>query len=267
MVQQKLLEEIAERNVVTLDEMKDVVEGIQNQATDNNYVYRKFVYSLLKKGYLRRIRRSLYHVTPPGKQISQADRTLIASRIRKDYYIGFHAALEFYGKAYSYSNKVHICVRSQNRFDQFTYDNAIYTPYITEDTATHVKEHIYRGETVRVCTKERLYLECVKHPGKAGGWEEVLKSLEGLGGIDFDMLIEYTIQLDSQALLRRMGLTLKLLQDSSVFYQHLDEKDIQGLSTRVTGKNQYLVQGAKGTLNKRWRLYVPDGFKEHLRGI
>jgi len=35
----------------------------------------------------------------------------------------------------------------------------------------------------------------------------------------------------------------------------------------VTGKNQYLVQGAKGTLNKRWRLYVPDGFKEHLRGI
>jgi len=266
-VQQRLLEKIAEKNVVTSDEMSDIARSILNQDTEKSYIYRKFVYPLLKKGYLQRIRRNLYHVTPPGKKNSQADRFLVASRLKEDYYIGFHAVLEFYGKAYSYYNNVHICVKPRNRFTRFTYDNVTYTPYLTEDTVTQTTTHLYRGEPVRVCTKERLYLECVKHPDNAGGWEETLKSLGSLGGIDFDTLIDYTIQQDTQALLRRIGLTLELFQRESVFYQHIDEEKIKKLSSRVKGNNQYLVRGTRGTLNEKWRLYVPNDFTEYLRGI
>ncbi len=198
---------------------------------------------------------------------ARADRLLVASRIKQNYYIGLPAALEFYGKAHSYFNKVHVCVRSKDRFDQFQYENTTYTPYLTKDTTIQIITHECRGETIKVCTKERLFVECVKHPKKIGGGEETLKSLEGLGGIDFETLVGYIIKQNNQALLRRTGLVLELLKDESVFYQHLEQNTVKRLQNKVKGHNQYLIKGKRGPLNEKWRLYVPTDFKEHLRGI
>lgn len=266
-IQQELLERMARRGVVTSEEIEEEARQILNQPTEKNYIYRKFVYPLIKKGYLKKIRRNLYHVTLLRTQSPQADRFLVASRIKQDYYIGLHAALEFYGKAHSYFNKVHVCVRPEDRFDQFLYENTTYTPYLTKDTTSQIITHKYRGETIKVCTKERLFVECVKHPKKIGGWEETLKSLEGLGGIDFETLVGYTIKQNNQALLRRTGLVLELLKHESVFYQHLEQNTVTRLQNRVKGHNQYLIKGKRGPLNEKWRLYVPTDFEEHLRGI
>jgi len=266
-IQQVLLERLASRNVVTSEEIEDEANQILNQPTEKNYIYRKFAYPLIKKGYLKKIRRNLYHVTFPRTQSSQADKFLVASRIKQNYYIGLHAALEFFGKAHSYFNKVHICVGPEDRFDQFQYENTTYKPYLTKDTTTQIITHKYRGETIKICTKERLFVECVKHPKKIGGWEETLKSLEGLSGIEFETLVDYIIMQNNQALLRRTALVLELLKDESVFYQHLEQNTVKRLQNRVKGHNQYLIKGTGGPLNERWRLYVPPDFREHLRGI
>jgi len=266
-IQREILERLAWRSVVTSEEIEEEAKQILNQPTEKNYIYRKFAYPLIKKGYLKKIRRNLYHITLLRTQSSQADRLLVASRIKQNYYIGLHAALEFYGKAHSYFNKVHVCVRPEDRFDQFQYENTTYTPYLTKDTTTQIITHKYRGETIKTCTKERLFVECVKHPKKIGGWEETLKSLEGLGGIDFETLVGYIIKQNNQALLRRTGLVLELLKDESVFYQHLEQDTVKGLQNRVKGHYQYLIKGKGGPLDERWRLYVPTDFREHHRGI
>ena len=266
-IQQELLERMARRGVVTSEEIEEEARQILNQPTEKNYIYRKFVYPLIKKGYLKKIRRNLYHVTLLRTQNPQADRFLVASRIKQDYYIGLHAALEFYGKAHSYFNKVHVCVRPEDRFDQFLYENTTYTPYLTKDITSQIITQKYRGETIKVCTKERLFVECVKHPKKIGGWEETLKSLEGLGGINFETLVGYTIKQNNQALLRRTGLVLELLKHESVFYQHLEQNTVTRLQNRVKGHNQYLIKGKRGPMNEKWPLYVPTDFEEHLRGI
>jgi len=266
-IQQELLERLAGRSAVTSEEINEEAKQILKKPTEKNYVYRKFVYPLIKKGYLKKIRRNLYHVNISRTQSTQADRFLVASRIKQDYYLGLHTALEFYGKAYSYFNKVHVCVKPEDRFDQFQYENTTYTPYLTKDTTTQVITHKYMGETIRVCTKERLFVECIKHPQKIGGWEETLKSLQGLGGIDFETLIDYTTKQNNQALLRRTGLILDLLKHESVFYQHLEQNIAERLQKRVKGHSQYLIKGKGGPLNEKWRLYVPTDFDDHLRGI
>ncbi|MCW3990034.1 MAG: hypothetical protein NWE88_08180 [Candidatus Bathyarchaeota archaeon] len=263
----ELIEFIAEKNVVTSGEIVNEVSRILGMKQKNKYVYKKFIYPLLRKGYVERVRQKLYHVTVPGQQNSVADRFLIASKIREAYFIGFHAALEFYGTAYSFRNQVHVCVRPSNRFDEFQYQNTRYTPYHTKEVETGIVLHSHRGDEISVCSKERLFLECVKHPRLVGGWEEVLKSLQGLGGIDFEALVNYSIMGGNQSVIRKVGFVLELLRDESIYYQHLEGATLDALHKRVNDNTRYLEKGKNGPLNRKWRLYVPMNFSEYLRGI
>ncbi len=267
MVREELVEVISNRNVVTTGEMVGEVSRILGLEQRNSYVYKKFIYPLLRKGYLRRVRQNLYHVTVPGQQNSTADKFLVASKIRGVYFIGFHAALEFYGTAYSYRNQVHVCVRPSNRFDEFQYQNTMYTPYLTKDVETGIILQSHRGNEISVCSKERLFIECVKHPRLVGGWEEVLKSLQSLGGMHFEALVNYAIMWSNQSLIRKVGFVLELLRDESIYYQHLEAATLDVLHEQVSDNTRYLEKGRKGPLNKKWRLYIPVNFNEHLRGI
>ena len=191
----------------------------------------------------------------------------MASMIREEYYIGFHAALEFYGVAYSYRNRVLIGVTPGDRFDVFNYQNTTYVPFLTEDTRTGVAVQSHLGRDVYVCSKERLLIECVKYPDRVGGWEEVLKSLQGLGGIDFDVLLDLLFVQNNQSLLRRVGLVLELLRETSLFYEHLDNDILGRIKNRVKGGPRYLEKSKSGELDSKWLLYISSRFRQHLRGI
>ena len=267
MVTSELIEYISMKQVVTTAEMVEKVSEVIGSQQENGYVYKKFIYPLLKKKYLNRVRRNIYHVTTPGNRDSIADRFIVASMIRESYYIGFHVALEFYGVAYSYRNRVYIGVRPRDRFDVFSYQNSSYVPFLTEDIENGVVRQMHLGRELFVCSKERLFIECVRYPEKVGGWEEVLKSLQGLGGIDFDVLLDYLFVSGNQALLRRVGLVLELLRGESLFYEHMDEVVLARIEDHVVGNVGYLEKERAGELNKRWMLYVSPDFRELLRGI
>ena len=251
MVTSELIEHISKRQLLSSRDIVDKVSEITGVKQENSYVYKKFTYPLLKKRYLHRVRKNLYHV----------------SMIRKDYYIGFHAALEFYGVAYSYRNRVLIGVTPGDRFDVFSYQNTTYAPFLTKDIRTGVSVQTHLGSDVYVCSKERLFIECIRYPDRVGGWEEALKSLQGLGGIDFDVLLDLLFLQDNQSLLRRVGLVLELLRETSLFYEHLDDNLLERIKNRVMGDPRYLEKSESGELDSKWLLYVSPRFRQHLRGI
>jgi len=51
-----------------------------------------------------------------------------------------------------------------------------------------VEEKYYQGGKVRVSSKERTFIECINRIQYAGGWEECVKSLESLGGLNMEKL-------------------------------------------------------------------------------
>jgi len=114
---------------------------------------------------------------------------------------------------------------------------------------------------------ERLFVVCIKFPDRVGGLEEALKSLQGLGGIDFDALLDYLFLAENQSLLRRVGLVLEMLKGESLYYQHLEDSTIEKIQKRVEGNERYLEKGKIGALNKRWMLYVSGDFEQYLRGV
>ena len=119
----------------------------------------------------------------------ETDKLLIASKIRKEYYLGFHTALEYYGSAYSTFNEAYVCVQARDRFDQFNYGRFTFKPVFTKDTVSQVVEKPYGSSLIRVSSKERTFIECIDRVQYAGGWEECTKSLAQLGGIDFEKLV------------------------------------------------------------------------------
>lgn len=267
MVTRELIECISTKQLATSSELVNIVSEITGIKQENSYVYKKFIYPLLKKKYLNRVRNNLYHVTTPGHSDNIADRFTLASMIREKYYIGFHAALEFYGVAYSYRNRVLIGITSRDRFDVFSYQNTTYAPFLTKDIKTGVAVQTHLGRDVYVCSKERLLIECLRYPDRVGGWEEVLKSLQGLGGIEFNVLLELLFLQENQSLLRRVGLVLELLRETSLFYEHLDDDILSRIKNRVKGSPRYLEKSKSGKLDNKWLLYVSPSFRQYLRGI
>lgn len=262
-----LYEEALRKRVLSFDEIVRLAEDVLGQRYDRSYINTKYVHRLVKKGRLKRVRRGLYVALSPIEDKPTVDKLLIASKIRKRGYLGYHTALEYYGCAYSYHGEAYICVDPKNRFTPFEFNQYRFTPVFVEDVEREVLVKAYKGHQIRVSTKERTFIDCLDRVEYTGGWEEALKSLETLGGLDFEAVRRIVTREGNQILLRKTGFVLELLQRRSVFYEHLPPKVLTRLEEKIHGQPRYLIRGTSGPVNDRWRVYVPEGFEETLRGV
>lgn len=259
--------ELLRRKVLRFDEIVEIARDTLGEDYDRPYINAKYVQPLVRAGRLERVRRGLYVTLSPIEDKLQVDKLLIASKIRPGYYLGYHTALEFHGCSYSAHNTAYTCVRPRSRFTPFTFHDQTFKPVFTDDLETGIEEREYRGHIIRVSGKERTFVECLDRVEHAGGWEEALKSLENLGGIDFKKVQRLAVQAHKQFLVRKTGFVLELLRERSLFYEHLPEETLKGIEEEVEGAPTYLIRGVAGPLHPRWRLYVPAGFEETLRGV
>jgi len=261
--QEDLYNWLLKRNTATNREITDQF----NDTKDAKYVYIKYINPLLKQGKLDRIRRGLYTAIDPITNKPVAEPVIVASKIRTPYYLGYHTALTLHGSAYSTRTQTQICIPPEKRFREFTYNGNTYTPIYTQDTQTNIQTINHRGHKIKVCGKERLLIELVENPQNVGGWEQTLKSLETLGGIEYQKIPDILEKKKTQILIRKTGYILTLLKQHSIYHRHLPEQVTNRIQNMIQGQPEYLEKNQPGPLNKQWMLYIPEGFTEHLRGI
>jgi predicted transcriptional regulator of viral defense system len=264
-----LYDALLSRRIVSFDDIVQESSKIIGSHAKRGYIYRKYVKRLVESGKLEAIRKGLYAVLSPLERTEkyEPDKLLIASKIRKNYYLGFHSALEYYGCAYSAFNQAHVCVQARDRFDPFKYKRFTFKPVFVRDVKSHVVEKPYESSLLKVSSKERTFIECIDRVEYAGGWEECTKSLENLSGINFEKLVNLTLSQKRKSLLARAGYMLELLKNRSPFYEHVNDSLLSRVTSELKGQPQYMTRGKKGSLNKRWNLYIPDDLEEELRGI
>lgn len=255
--------------IVSFDDIVQQASTIIEGSANRKYIYRKYVKRLVDTGKLQAIRKGLYTVLSPleEKEKYEPDKLLVASKIREKYYLGFHTALEYYGCANSVFNEAYVCVQPKNRFDPFSYKRLSFKPVFVKDTKSQVLEKTYQNSLLKVSNKERTFIECIDRPQYAGGWEENIKSLENLSGIDTKKLIKLTLGQGRKSLPGRIGYVLELLRNRSPFYEHISDSTLNELKTKIKNPPQYLIRGRKGSLNRKWNLYIPEDFDEQLRDI
>jgi predicted transcriptional regulator of viral defense system len=250
----------------------DIMHATQDTIGTNfstQYTYNKYLTPLLKDKKLVRVKQGLYLVLDPLETPEKFsfDPLLLGSKIKERYYLGFHTALEFYGCAHSPFNTVYICIHKKDKFNQFLFHNRTFKPVYTNENKQGIEEQTYLAHIVKVSSRERTFLDCIDRVDYAGGWEECLKSLESMSGIQYHTLAELLNVFGHDVLFRKTGFILQMLRDVSLYYRSVDDRLLESLKKKVGSSPIYLEKGKSSLLNREWNLYVPKHFHDYVRGV
>lgn len=229
----------------------------RSSRTSNNLLGR-----YVRAGRLVRVRRGLYAVVPPGvdPQHATVDPYLVATKLADDAVVAYHAALQFHGKAYSVWRRYHYVSRARGRPTRFR--NLRFVPVQAPlavrslpDLGGGVVEQRHAGGVVRVTTLERTLVDVLDKPDRAGGWEEVFRSLEMVEFFDLDAVADYALKLGTSLTVARVGFYLEHHRDTLMVEDH----HLEALRPHVPTQPLYLdSRRESGRLVADWNLVVPE---------
>ena len=213
-------------------------------------------------GRLVRVRRGLYATVPRGVEPErvQVDPYLIASHATDDAAVAYHAALQFAGKTYSAWRRFHYLTRLRAR--PFRFRDLEFLPVQVPvalrsrpEWGGGIVTARHAGGQVRVTTLERTLVDVLESPAKAGGWEEVWRSLEMVSFFDLDAVTAFALARGSALAVARVGFFLEQHRESLM----VTDAYLERLRQHAPRQPRYLgARRAGGTFVKGWNLVVPD---------
>jgi predicted transcriptional regulator of viral defense system len=222
--------------------------------------------SLLRRyaadGRLLRVRAGLYAVVPRGTDAAAAplDPYLVATKLAPDAALAYHAALQFWGKAYSVWQRFHFFTETSTRALRFRglefVPVKVPVPLRGLPAADRqITEQRHAGGAVRVTTLERTLVDVLDAPANAGGWEEVWRSLELVELFDLDAVISYAATLGSALTTARVGFFLEQHREALM----VEDGHLERLRQHRPRQPRYFDARRKpGRLLPSWNLIVPD---------
>jgi len=265
---EQIYKEILKRSVVNSKDLNYISKQVLGRK-DIKYLYWKYIYRLIKDGKIGKIKRGLYFGIPFDQldEKFEVDRYILANKIENGYALGYHSALELHGAAYSAFNNIFILIKKPHRFRPFRFQNITYVPVINKHHNTHLITINYKKKEVIVTDPPRTFVECLSRVDLSGGWEECLKSLANLRGIEVSDVKEVLKLYQNKTLELKTGYVLELLSKKSPYYGHIKYDELKLLKPLSDWIPVYIDRNVPSKLNKKWGLYIPEGFAEYLRGI
>lgn len=213
----------------------------------------------LKVGEVERVRRGVY-VSKTGKYTGEAPDPFLVARVADpEAMVSYHSALVAHGTAHNIGFEC--AFRSAKVRSSFEYGGVRYIPFDTDDSPQTQTIRSKSYGAVRVTTREQTLVDCLMHPGRAGGVEETLRSCSAFPYLDVDALLEI-LEDASATTLSRVGWLLDVKRNS----WNVNKDALSELRDRL-GKGPYrLDPKAKKTKDwsSYWRLCLPEAEEEVL---
>jgi predicted transcriptional regulator of viral defense system len=237
--------ELAQYDVFSIEDVKKL---------RNNNV--KTAYSLLdrlmKKDWVRKIRKEIYSCVNPATGQVIASRYQIASAVTDTAYISHHSAFEFYGLA----NQVYyiVYISSETKFRDFEFENITYK-YVHSKSKIGVVEP-KNTPGVTVTDLERTVIDNIKDFKKIGGIEELLNCLENVNFLDESKLKSYLEMYDMQVLYQKTGYLLSHYKER----MQLSDDFFEYCKSKIEKSTRYLLEKSndENYYNNKWKLVVPN---------
>ena len=213
----------------------------------------------LKSGEVERVRRSVY-VSKTGKYTGEAPDPFLVARVADPAaVVSYHSALVAHGVAHNVGFEC--AFRSAKVLSPFEYGGVRYVPYkFDEDLQVQAMRSKSYG-IVRVTTREQTLVDCLMHPGRAGGVEEVVRSCSAFPYLDLEALLE-ALKDASSSTLSRMGWLLETKREN----WNVNEDVLSELEGRL-GKGPYRLDPKVGETrgwSSYWKLCLPEAEEEIL---
>jgi len=174
---------------------------------------------MVKRGLLMRLKKGLYYVIPceEDPESFMPDWHLIAEHLVKgtDHYIGYYSALQVHNLITQPSLKEQIVVADQIR------PSKIKIKDVEFQFIYHNEKHFFGAKKIWIdsfnkvlCSDlEKTFIDCLFKPDYAGGMVEIARAIySSKDKIKFDKLLEYAEKFKSQAVIKRLGFLLEILE-------------------------------------------------------
>lgn len=283
----RIYHRLLESQVSTLIEIVTIARDVIGRKVSSEHVRKAYIEPLIDSGRAERVRRGLYIIGVPSSQglrfptaqglrAETPDKMLIGSKVSEEGFLGFHSALEVHGASQTMGWRiVYVCVPRSRRFQGFSFRGVEFRPVGVRETREGVVREKHHGQTIRVTSPERTFVDCLDRPALGGGWEEIMKSISELRLRDPDLLLQTTLSRQKQMLIRKVGFVLETLGRESPFLTGVGEETLEELERHVKGPPQYLFKNralrerlGSVELNGQWRLFVPrDFWAQFVRGV
>ena len=180
---------------------------------------RDLLSSMVKRGLLMRIKRGLYHIIPYESESESylPDWHLLAEPLTRggEHYIGYYSGLQIHNLITQPSLKEQIVVSRQMKPSKMTIRET------TFQFIYHNPKRFFGGkeiwinsfDKVKCSDLEKTIIDCLYKPEYAGGITEIAKAIYmAREKLDLLKLLSYLERFKSQAVIKRLGYLLELMQ-------------------------------------------------------
>lgn len=210
----------------------------------------------VRAGTVERVRRGLLVSNYGRHEDSAVEPSKLVSTLDDEAVVSLHSALELHGVAHNVSFVFQF--RSDTVRQGFAFREVSYEVIGPVD-GTRWRLIGSGGTRSRVTTKEQAIVDCLDRPSKAGGAEEVVRSLTAFAYVDLDELAELAGS-TSPATVSRVGWLLsEKREDWMVPDSMLERMD------SLLGSGPYRLgrpRPGESGWSKRWRLVLPASAEE-----
>jgi len=249
---------LALTQVFTIEEARKALSVTANTSTFNNLL----AYHL-KRGHLLRIRQGLYYTIPRGHKPESfpVDSFLVASKMADDAVLGYHTALDCYGKLHSMRNdRLYFTHRKAGKpflFRDIAYKAVSIPKKIALSSSPNfgIQTIDRQGINIRVTSLERTFVDVLDRPSLTGEWEEIWRSLESIEYFDLEKIMAYILLLNNATTSARVAFFLETHREELF----VSEEFLRMFEPLTPKSPHYLDRHSKESqqLIPRWNLIVP----------
>ena len=205
-------------------------EAVNAMPQSSESALRELLSDMVRRGLLMRLKKGLYCVIPYEQEPDafMPDWHLVAEYLTKgvESYIGYYSALQIHDLITQPSLKEQIVVAKQLRPSVLEIKNVAF------QFIYHNEKHFFGAKKIWVdsfnkvlCSDlEKTFVDCLFKPDYAGGIVEIGKAIYAAKNkIKFDQLLEYVIRFKSQAVIKRLGFLLELLEIETTIIENLSK--------------------------------------------
>lgn len=191
---------------------------------------RELLSDMTKRGLLMRLKEGVYCIIPyeQNAETFMPDWHLIAEHLVNDanHYIGYYSALQIHNLITQPSLKEQIVVSKQIR------PSEIKIKEVPFQFIYHNDKHFFGAKKMWIdsfnkalCSDlEKTFIDCLFKPDYAGGIVEVARAIHNSKDkIKYDTILDYAKKFDSQAVIKRLGFLLEILDINTPIIQKLQQ--------------------------------------------
>jgi len=196
----------------------DYAEALKALPDSKESAVRELLSDMTRRGLLMRLKEGVYYIIPyeQNSESFMPDWHLVAECLINDtgHYIGYYSALQIHNLITQPSLKEQIVVSKQLR------PSVIKIKNVPFQFIYHNENHFFGSKKIWIdnfnkvlCSDlEKTIIDCLFKPDYAGGIVEIAKAIYiSKNQIRFDKLLEYAQRFKSQAVIKRLGFLLELL--------------------------------------------------------